>query len=91
MILLLSRSTGEWQSVRVEGPGPRISLTVNDTMAGEWSIDRFGGFVMFDNRAEAIAQPTGPSPVGRPRSSPECSHQPLELLAHHLPAAQVGF
>jgi TonB family protein len=43
------RPPGEWQRVRVVGVGRRVEVAVNDTLAGEFEIDRFGGFIFFDN------------------------------------------
>ncbi|MEX2661987.1 MAG: TonB family protein [Vicinamibacterales bacterium] len=44
------RPSGEWQTVRVLGAGRRVQIAVNDTVAGEFEIDRLGGFLLFENR-----------------------------------------
>lgn len=41
---------GEWQQVEILGEGPRITVTLNGTLVGVYEIERYGGYVLFDNR-----------------------------------------
>jgi len=44
------RPGDEWQHLRVEGNGKEIRITLNDMFAGVYEVERFGGYVMFENR-----------------------------------------
>lgn len=43
------RSAQEWQRVRVAAEGSRLTVYVNDTLAGVFEVERYGGHLLFDS------------------------------------------
>lgn len=60
------RAAGEWQRVHVAASGPRIRVVVNGTLAGEFGVEDYGGFVMFDNRKGLVEVRNMALRVGEP-------------------------
>lgn len=49
------RPAGDWQKLRVVGLDQRLLLTVNGVPAGEYEVERVGGFLCFQNRRGTVA------------------------------------
>ena len=44
------RPPGEWQQVQVTGAGKQVTIVLNEAVVGVFSVEEFGGHILFDNR-----------------------------------------
>ncbi len=53
---VVMRPGDEWQKIRVKAEGRRVTVMVNDALAGVFEVERFGGHILFENLKKGVLE-----------------------------------